>query len=141
MHLQQATEKFINIFNYLPMHMDMSAFDVSQCYKKAGGEMYVYLAIEGSYADVVSNQRYNFFSAAKSTIAAAAGISSLRIAKINVWQDLISSKLNFFFTILEPPSVEPQSPDEHTHPQVSCKDAFDKLQSKVRTICQYYTTF
>jgi len=131
LHMHAATEKFVNIFNYMPLHMDMTAFDISMCYKKTGGEMYVYMALDGRYADVVTNQRYSFFSSAKSTLAGAAGISSLRITKVNVWQDLVSNTLNFFFAMLEPPPLD-VLPDDHVHPQLPCKDAFNNLDMAVK---------
>lgn len=132
MHLATATEKFINVFNYLPMHMDLSAFDISLCYKKTAGELYVYLEIDGSYAEMVSNQRFSFLSSAKAAIAAAAGVSSLRVAKINVWQDLTSSRINFFFSLLEPPSFSMLGTEDQNHPQLSCKEAYEKLGKVVQ---------
>ncbi|KAK7108760.1 uncharacterized protein [Littorina saxatilis] len=125
MHMAHAMEKTINIFNYLPMHMDMSAFDISMCYKKDVKEMYVYFSMKGSYGNVVSNQRYLFLSSIKTAMAKAAGINMLRIAKVNVWQDIVSSNLNIFFSMLEPPPVASDPP------QLPCKDAFDKLTAAV----------
>ena len=126
MRFPRASEKMVNIFNYLPLHMDLSAFDVSMCYKKSASEMYVYFMLEGTYASVVTNQRYIFMSSTKSAVAKAAGISTLRIAKVNVWQDLVSNRLNIFFSLLEPPPVP-----EVTQ-QLSCQEAYERLSRAVQ---------
>ena len=122
----RASEKMINVFNYLPLHMDLSAFDVSMCYKKSAREMYVYFMLEGTYASVVTNQRYVFMSSTRAAVAKAAGVSTLRVAKVNVWQDLVSNRLNIFFSLLEPPPVAGAGE------QLSCQAAYERLSRAVQ---------
>ncbi|KAL8599141.1 hypothetical protein ACOMHN_007857 [Nucella lapillus] len=126
MHFRHASEKMIHIFNYLPMHMDLSAFDVSQCYTKNSGETYILFAVEESYASVVTDQRSIFLSAVRSSVATAADVSMLRVTNVNVWQDMVSRRLNIFFYLLEPPPVFNNAPR-----QLPSQDALKNLQGAV----------
>ena len=56
----------------------------------------------------------------------AAGVSTLRVAKVNVWQDLVSNRLNIFFSLLEPPPVAGAGE------QLSCQAAYERLSHAVQ---------
>ncbi|XP_076466723.1 uncharacterized protein LOC143297977 [Babylonia areolata] len=142
MHFPDASEKMINIFNYVPMHMDLSAFDVSMCYRKSDQELYVFFAVDGgSYsASVVTDQRYSFLSAVRSAVAGSSGVSMLRVAKVMVWQDVVSNRLNIFFCLLGPPPLTSTTTTTSTSSsssptlkeQISCRDALRNWQDAVR---------
>nr|KAG5685206.1 hypothetical protein BaRGS_018898 [Batillaria attramentaria] len=116
----------INIFNLPAMHMEMSAFGRQHVLQEGRQGAVHLLHAGGGATSVITSQRYVFMSSVKSAIGKAANISTLRISNVNVWQDLVSSKLNFFFSVLEPPPV-PGLP-----PQPSALQALNNLAAAIQ---------
>lgn len=91
----------VNFFGFEPGHLDVSAFDVTQCYEDGHQYTYMSVKIKGSYIKYVNGNQRSFYAAARSALARGAGVVSTRVTSLQIGDDGTGNYITVFFILLD----------------------------------------